>query len=100
MNSLPFKPLRRISLRLPPLLDRMLVGEMARALLAILSVLVIIIVSRKFLGILARAIEGEVSGGTLSTLLALKILTAISMLLPPALVPQRARRAGEIVPGQ
>jgi lipopolysaccharide export system permease protein len=52
---------------------------------AILSVLVIIIVSRKFLGILARAIEGEVSGGTLSTLLALKILTAVSMLLPPAL---------------
>jgi lipopolysaccharide export system permease protein len=63
----------------------MLVGELMRALLSILSVLVIIIVSRKFLGILARAIEGEVSGGTLSTLLGLKILTAISMLLPPAL---------------
>lgn len=62
----------------------MLLGELSRALGAILSVLVIIIVSRKFLGILARAIEGEVSGSTLSTLLALKILSATSMLLPPA----------------
>jgi len=84
MNSQPFKPLGRLRPRLPALIDRMLFAELIRALGAILSVLVIIIVSRKFLGILARAIEGEVSGGTLSTLLALKILTATSMLLPPA----------------
>ena len=84
MKSLPFKPRARLRPQLPALLDRMLLVDLARTLAAILSVLVIIIVSRKFLGILARAIEGEVSGGTLSTLLALKILSATSMLLPPA----------------
>ncbi|MFO1419124.1 MAG: LPS export ABC transporter permease LptF [Methylotetracoccus sp.] len=63
----------------------MIAGDLAKALLAILSVLVVIIVSRKFLGILARAIEGEVSGEILLTLLMLKILTGIALLLPPAL---------------
>lgn len=85
MKSPAFEPPRRARFRLLPLVDRMITGELTRALLAILSVLVIIIVSRKFLGILARAIEGEVSAEILFTLLSLKILTAVSVLLPPSL---------------
>lgn len=85
MKSQPFEPGRRKRFRLMPILDRMITGELARSLLAILAVLVVIIVSRKFLGILARAIEGEVSAEILLTLLLLKILTAVSVLLPPSL---------------
>lgn len=85
MKSVPFEPSREKRFRLMPIVDRMITGELARSLLAILSVLVIIIVSRKFLGILARAIEGEVSAEILFTLLLLKILTAVSVLLPPSL---------------
>ncbi|MCU0735676.1 MAG: LptF/LptG family permease, partial [Methylotetracoccus sp.] len=85
MKSTPFEPPRRKRLRLLPIVDRMITGELARSLLAILSVLVVIIVSRKFLGILARAIEGEVSAEILFTLLLLKILTAVAVLLPPSL---------------
>jgi len=85
MKSKPFEPARKKRFPVMPLLDRMLLGELTRTLLAILAVLVIIIVSRKFLAILARAIEGEVSGEILFTLLLLKILTGTAILLPPAL---------------
>lgn len=85
MKSRRFEPARRKRFHLLPIVDRMITGDLARALLAILSVLVVIIVSRKFLGILARAIEGEVSAEILFNLLLLKTLTAVSVLLPPSL---------------
>lgn len=73
----------RTLLRLP-LLDRMVATELFKTLGAVLLVLVTIIVTRKFLGILAKAIEGEVAGETLFTLLGLKMLSASAQLLPAA----------------
>jgi lipopolysaccharide export system permease protein len=65
--------------------DRMVSSELAKTLLSILLVLVVIIVSRKFLNILAKAIEGEVAGDTLFQLLGLKTLAATAILLPPSM---------------
>lgn len=65
--------------------DRMISTELAKTLVSILLVLVVIIVSRKFLNILAKAIEGEVAGETLFQLLGLKTLAATAILLPPSM---------------
>ncbi|CAL1240965.1 LPS export ABC transporter permease LptF [Candidatus Methylocalor cossyra] len=62
--------------------DRMVSFEFAKTLTAILSVLVVIIVSRKFLDILRKAIEGDVAANTLFHLLGLKTLGAIAILIP------------------
>lgn len=66
-------------------IDRMVSFELAKTLVAILMVLVVIIVSRKFLSILTKAIEGDVASDTLFQLLGLKTLAAITILIPPAL---------------
>ena len=66
------------------ILDRMIALELLKTIGAVLLVLVTIIVSRKFLAILAKAIEGEVAGETIFQLLGLKILSATAMLLPAA----------------
>jgi lipopolysaccharide export system permease protein len=58
--------------------------ELVKTVLSVLAVLVTIIVSRKFLNILTKAIEGEIAGDTLMTLLGLKVLSAFILLLPPA----------------
>ena len=84
MNPSAFKPSSARRLRLLPVLDGMLVLELTKTVLAVLTVLVTIIVSRKFLNILTKAIEGEIAGDTLLTLLALKVLAAFIMLLPAA----------------
>lgn len=85
MNSTIFvPPSARRRWRLP-VLDSMLALELAKTVMAVLTVLVTIIVSRKFLGILAKAIEGDVAGETLLALLGLKILGAFITLLPAAL---------------
>lgn len=65
-------------------IDRMIALDLFKTLLSILLVLVTIIVSRKFLGILTKAIEGEVASDTVFALLGLKTLAAIAMLLPPS----------------
>lgn len=65
--------------------DRMVSLDLVKTLLSILLVLVVIIVSRKFLNILAKAIEGEVAADTLFQLLGLKTLTATAILIPPSL---------------
>ncbi|MGI9212393.1 MAG: LPS export ABC transporter permease LptF [Methylococcaceae bacterium] len=66
------------------LFDRMLGVELLRTLAAILLVLVVIIVSRKFLGVLDKALEGELSGDTIFILLGLKTLSSTAILLPAA----------------
>lgn len=76
---------RRFRWPLLPVLDRMVSLELAKTLATILIVLVTIIVSRKFLGILTKAIEGEVATDTVFSLLGLKTLTALAILLPPSL---------------
>ena len=83
-QPLPSKPhrFRRLSLKV---IDRMVAWELAKTVLAVLLVLVTIIVSRKFLDILTKAIEGEVSVDIVFWLLGLKTLTATAILIPPAL---------------
>lgn len=84
MNSTTFKPSPWKRWWLLPVLDRMLVLELAKTVIAVLSVLVTIIVSRKFLNILTKAIEGDIAGGTLLSLLGLKVLGAFIILMPAA----------------
>jgi lipopolysaccharide export system permease protein len=84
MSPRSFKPSPTRRFRLLPVLDSMLALELTKTLLAVLTVLVTIIVSRKFLNILTKAIEGEIAGETLLTLLGLKVLSAFIMLLPAA----------------
>lgn len=80
MNSSVFKP--SSPPRWLPVLDRMVTAELIKTIFAVLIVLVTIIVSRKFLTILTKAIEGEVAGDTLFVLLGLKTLSALIILLP------------------
>lgn len=66
-------------------LDKMIVQDLFRTLLSVLTVIVVIIVSRKFIRVLDEAIAGQVSSETLLSILGLKtILTAIEF-LPVAL---------------
>lgn len=85
MPSPPSDPPRGGRRPLFAVVDRMVSLDLAKTLVSILLVLVVIIVSRKFLNILAKAIEGDVSGDTLFQLLGLKTLTALAMLIPPSL---------------
>ncbi|UZR28986.1 LPS export ABC transporter permease LptF [Methylococcus mesophilus] len=85
MNPPPFEPRKA---RRPfglPTIDRLIAGELAKTLSAVLFVLVAIVVSRKFLAILARAIEGEVATETIFTLLGLKIVVTLAALLPASM---------------
>jgi lipopolysaccharide export system permease protein len=84
-SQAPDSPHRRARSPLFAVVDRMVSLEVIKTFLSILLVLVVIIVSRKFLAILAKAIEGEVAGETLFQLLGLKTLSATTILLPPAM---------------
>ena len=82
----PANPLHRLFQRsFLSVMDRMIAWELAKTLVSILLVLVTIIVSRKFLDILTRAIEGEVATETVFYLLGYKMLTALTVLIPPSL---------------
>lgn len=85
MDSHLIEPLPRVPRRWMPVLDRMVTLDLAKTTLAVLVVLVTIIVSKKFLNILAKAIEGEVAADTLFVLLSLKMLSVFIVLIPPAL---------------
>lgn len=65
-------------------LDRMIVLDLLKTLLSVWTVIVVIIVSRKFIKILDRAVEGHISNDTLLTILGLKTVTAGIALLPAA----------------
>jgi len=71
--------------KLVTVLDRMIVQDLLKTLLAVLTVIVVIIVSRQFIRILAEAIEGQVSSETLLTILGLKTIIASVEFLPVAL---------------
>lgn len=66
-------------------LDKMIARDLLKTLVAVLSVIVIIIVSRKFIRILDKAIEGQVSNETLLNILGLKIIVAGVAFLPAAI---------------
>ncbi|WP_431067205.1 LPS export ABC transporter permease LptF [Methylotuvimicrobium sp.] len=65
-------------------LDSMIVADLTRTLTAVLSVIVVIIVSRRFIRILEKAIEGAISNKTLLNILGLKMIEASIAFLPAA----------------
>lgn len=66
-------------------LDKMVAQDLLKTLLAVWSVIVVIIVSRKFINILWQAAEGQISNDTLFSILALKTIIASATFLPAAL---------------
>ncbi len=76
-----FKMARRPWFRV---LDKMIAQDFLKTLLSVWVVIVIIIVSRKFIKILDKAIDGQISNDTLLTILGLKTITASISLLPAA----------------
>jgi lipopolysaccharide export system permease protein len=66
-------------------LDKMIVSDLLVTLISVWSVIVVIIVSRKFINILELAIEGQVANETLLTILGLKTIVASVTFLPAAL---------------
>jgi lipopolysaccharide export system permease protein len=65
-------------------LDRMIALDLLKTLLSVWTVIVVIVVSRKFIRILDKAVEGHVSNDTLLTILGLKTVTSSISLLPAA----------------
>jgi lipopolysaccharide export system permease protein len=65
-------------------LDRMIAMDLLKTLLSVWTVIVVIVVSRKFIKILDKAVEGHISNDTLLTILGLKTITAGISLLPAA----------------
>jgi lipopolysaccharide export system permease protein len=66
-------------------LDKMIAQDLLGTLLSVLSVIVVIIVSRQFIRILDKVIEGRVSNETLFSILGLKTALAGIAFLPAAL---------------
>jgi len=65
-------------------LDRMIAMDLLKTLLSVWAVIVVIVVSRKFVRILDKAVEGHISNDTLLTILGLRTITAGISLLPAA----------------
>jgi lipopolysaccharide export system permease protein len=65
-------------------INKMIARDLAKTLTAVLSVLVVIIVSRKFIRVLDQVIEGQIASDTLFVILSLKILIAAVTFLPAA----------------
>jgi lipopolysaccharide export system permease protein len=74
-----------ISYRFIGILDRMIAWDLFKTVSSVLSVIVIIIVSRKFIKVLALAIDGTISGETAIDILGLKIIVAIAGFLPASI---------------
>ncbi len=66
-------------------LDKMIFKDLLTTLLSVWTVIVVIIVSRKFINILDLAVDGQVANDTLLTILGLKIIVASVTFLPAAL---------------
>lgn len=66
------------------ILDKMIVQDLLKTLIAVLSVIVIIIVSRKFISILKLAVNGQLAAGTLLHFFSLKIIVVTVSLIPVA----------------
>jgi lipopolysaccharide export system permease protein len=65
-------------------LDKMIMLDLLKTLLSVWSVIVVILVSRAFIRILDKAVEGQISNETLLTLLGLKTVIISIELLPAA----------------
>ncbi|QPK62085.1 LPS export ABC transporter permease LptF [Methylomonas sp. LL1] len=71
--------------RLLTVLDKMIIKDLFKTVVSVLTVLVVIIVSRKFIKVLAQAIEGNIASETVLALLGLKIVIAATTFLPASL---------------
>jgi lipopolysaccharide export system permease protein len=71
--------------KLITVLDKMIAQDLLKTLLSVLTVIVVIIVSRKFIRILDDAIAGQVSNEALLSILGLKTIIASVEFLPVAL---------------
>ena len=71
--------------RLLTVLDKMIIRDLCQTTLSVLTVLVVIIVSQKFIRVLAQAIEGSIATDIVLALLGLKIVIVASTFLPAAL---------------
>lgn len=71
--------------RLVTILDKMIFQDLLKTLLSVWAVIVVIIVSRKFIRVLDEAIAGQVSNETLLSILGLKTISAGVEFLPVAL---------------
>jgi lipopolysaccharide export system permease protein len=65
-------------------LDKMIATDLLKTLLSVWTVIVVIVVSRKFIKILDKAVEGHISNDTLLTILGLKTVTSSISMLPAA----------------
>lgn len=70
------------SCRFITVLDKMIMTDLMKTLLAVLSVIVIIIVSRKFIKVLLKTIEGNIASETVLSILGLNTVIAISAFIP------------------
>lgn len=66
-------------------LEKLIAQDLFKTLMSVWSVIVVIIVSREFIRVLDKAIQGRVSSETLLSILALKTVTMGVSLLPAAL---------------
>ena len=71
--------------KLVTILDKMIIQDLIKTLFSVLTVIVVIIVSRQFIRILDGAIAGQVSDETLLDILGLKMIVATVEFLPVAL---------------
>ncbi|MFZ9609842.1 MAG: LPS export ABC transporter permease LptF [Methylococcales bacterium] len=71
--------------KLITILDKMIIQDLIKTLFSVLTVIVVIIVSRQFIRILDGAIAGQVSDETLLDILGLKMIVATVEFLPVAL---------------
>lgn len=71
--------------KLITVLDKLIAMDLLKTLMAVWAVIVVIIVSRQFIRILDKAIQGQVSNETLLTVLGLKTIIASATFLPAAL---------------
>ncbi|MGR8942242.1 MAG: LPS export ABC transporter permease LptF [Gammaproteobacteria bacterium] len=70
--------------RLFGVMDRMIAADLLKTMLSVWSVIVVIIVSRKFIKILDQAIAGQISNDALLKILGLKTIVAGVSFLPAA----------------
>ncbi len=73
------------SYRFISVLDKMIMKDLFKTVIAVLSVIVIIIVSRKFIKVLAKAVEGNISNETVVTILGFNTVIAFSTFLPASI---------------
>ncbi len=76
----PGRPFRFITV-----LDRMIIVDLLKTASAVLAVLVFIIVSQKFIRVLAQAVDGSISNQTVMHLIGLKTILVTTAFLPTAL---------------